>query len=170
VNDTPKTEENVTDSWKAHEGFLKAIGRFQGEIRMRDREVWIDELCLGSPDQPWLRAPLRRDAADLIRHSVHHAEELAGGVKGALTNALQITRDMLKELPARGAADEADVARVNERQAGLEELLKDLTMAASHSPLLWHPRTLTRWYEILSESFVPGNPAVEVRVVTTYLL
>ena len=76
----PNTEKNVTDSWRAHEEFLRAIHRFLAEIRMRDGEVWIGEVCFGSPNQPCVRAPLRRDSAALVGHSVDRAEALAADV------------------------------------------------------------------------------------------
>ena len=74
------------------------------------------------------------------------------------------------KLQAEGAVDEADLARVIDRNQALERLLEELTSAATLSPLACHPASLSRWDEILRRSFVPGNPAVEVRVVTTYVL
>ena len=66
--------------------------------------------------------------------------------------------------------NEADLARLIDRNQALEGLLEELTNAAADSPLAYHPASLSRWYEILGRSFVPGNPAVEVRVITTYVL
>ena len=166
----PNSEKQVTDSWIAHEEFLRATKRFLAEIRIDDGEVWIGEVCFGSPNQPGIRSPLRRDSGDLVGRSVNHAEALAADVKETLQRALQITRDRVRKLQADGAVDEADLAGVIDRSQALERLLEELTSAAPPSSLAWHPASLSRWYEILRASFVPGNPAVEVRVVTTYVL
>ena len=97
----PNTEKKVTDSWTAHEDFLRAIQRFLAEIRMDDGEVWIGEVCFGSPNQPWVRAPLRRDSAALVRDSVNRAEALAADVRKTLQRALQITRETVGKLSYR---------------------------------------------------------------------
>jgi hypothetical protein len=164
------TEKNFTDSWAAHQDFLRAIERFLAEIKMHDGEVWIGEVCFGSPDQPWVRAPLRRHSAALVGKAVDHAEALAANVTETLQRALQTTSDTVAKLQAEGAVDGADLARVIARSQALEGLLEELTRAATLSPLACHPASLSRWYEILRRSFVPGNPAVEVRVVTTYVV
>jgi hypothetical protein len=166
----PNTEKKVTDSWTAHQDFLSAIRRFLAEIRMHDGEVWIGEVCFGFPNQPCLRAPLRSDSAALVGDSVNRAEALAADMTRTLQTALQITRDTVGKLQAEGAVDGADLARVIARNQALEGLQEELTRAATLSPLACHPARLSRWFEILGGSFVPGNPAVEVRVVTTYVL
>jgi hypothetical protein len=164
------TEKKVTDSLMAHKRFLRAVEQFLAAVRMHDGEVWIGEVCLGSPNEPWVRAPLRCDSAALVDVSVNHAEALAADVTNSLERALQITRDTSRRLQGEGTVPEADLARVNDRNQALERLRDGLAVAAALSPLACHPARLSRWYEILGGSFVPGNPAVEVRVVTTYLV
>ena len=76
----------------------------------------------------------------------------------------------MRRLQAEGVADGDDVTRVRERSQALEGLLEELTAAANDNPLACHPVTLGRWYAILRGNFVPGDPAVEVRVITTHVL
>ena len=166
----PNTEKKVTDSWTAHEKFLRAIQRFMAEIRIDAGEVWIGEVSFGSPDQPCVRAPLSRDSAAVVGHAVDSAQALATAVTETLRRALQITHDTVRTLQSQGVVEGADLARVIDRGQQLEGLLEKLTSAAIASPLACHPASLIGWYEILCGSFVPGNPAVEVRVTTTYVL
>jgi len=170
VTRMPETEKKLTDSWRAHEEFLRAIQRYLAEISTRDGDVWIGEVCFGAPNQPWVRAPLRKDSAALVEISVRRAEEVAADVTRTLARALQVTGDTVKQLQAQGVVDAAGLARVIERNQALEGLLEKLTQAATLGPLACHPGRASRWFEILEQGFVPGNPAVEVRVVTTYVL
>lgn len=110
----PNTEKQVTHSWRAHQEFMRAIQRFLAEIRMQDDDVWVGDVCFGSPNQPSIRAPLLSDSATLVGDSVHHAEALAADVTGTLGRALQITRDTLQKLQTEGAVDGTDLARVAE--------------------------------------------------------
>lgn len=166
----PNTEKKITESWKTHQEFLKAIARFRDEITMRGSEVWFGPVCFGSPDQPGVRVPLDRDSAALVDGAVKRVEGLVVGVTTTLQRTVQTTRDAMQQLRTEGVVDETDLARLLERNRGLEELLEQLTRAADISPLACHPARLNRWYELLTEGFGPGNPAVEVRVVTTHVL
>ena len=166
----PGTEHTVTDSWIAHKDFLNSVQRFLDEIRIQEGEVWIGEVCFGTSSQPCVRAPLSRDSAAVVGQAVDSAQALAAAVTETLRRALQITHDTVRKLQSKGVVEEADLARVTDRSQELEGLLERLTSAAIGSPLAYHPANLCRWHEILQGSFVPGNPAVEVRVVTTYVL
>lgn len=166
----PENEKKVTDSWTAHQKFLGAIQRFLAEIKMRDGEVWIGEVCLGSPNQPRVSAPLGRDSAALVEDSVRRAEALVTGITETLQIALRVTGETINILQGSGVVNGSDLAGVIERSKALETLLDRLTTAATDGPLACHPANLRRWFEILDRSIVPGNPAVEVRVVTTYVL
>jgi hypothetical protein len=76
----------------------------------------------------------------------------------------------MERLKAEGEVDKEGSARLNGRIDALKGLLVELTSAAAHSPISYHPVTLIRWSQILEQRVVPGNPAVPVRVVTTYVL
>lgn len=119
----PHTEKNVTDSWKAYEDCLGAIQLFLTEIRIQDGEAWVGEVCFGSPDQPLVRAPLRRDSADLVRDSVR----VVTNVIESIHKAVETSRRILEKLKAEGEVETIDVKRVLGRIESLEQLLTELT-------------------------------------------
>ena len=166
----PSTEKKVTDSWKAYEDCLGAIERYLTELRIQGGEAWVGEVCFGSPDHPLVRAPLRRDSADLVREAVKRAEMFAENVVGSIRKAVETSRRVVEELKASGHVETTDLTRVMGRIDSLEELLAELASGARGGDLACHPAQLLRWSEILRQSFVPGDPAVLVRVVITYVL
>lgn len=164
----PKTAEKVTNSWRIYEECLTAIQTFLAEIRIQDGEVWIGEVCIGSPGQPCLRAPLH--SAALISRSVERANAVASSVTRSIRRTIETTREEIERLKAEGEVDREGLERLGARIGSLEGLLAQLTAAAAHSPIAYHPATLIRWSEILEQCLVPGNPAVPVSVVTIYVL
>ena len=163
------TNREETDSWQAHQAFLQSIERFLAELRVCDREVWIGDVCLGSQDEPRISAPLHRDSAALIDSSLRRAEELATNLTKTLRIALQVTSDRMKILEAKGTINRDDLARAVERIEALQALQRELTAATDGAPA-WHPVILSRLHEMLERRLAPGNPAIEVRVTTTYVL
>src|SRR4051812_7235023 len=111
----PDTDKKVTDSWMAHQQFMKAVQRFLDAIRVDNGEVWIGEVSFGSSDQPGVRVPLRSDVVHLVGKAVDQAERLAADVTRTLSEALQITRDRVEKLLAEGAVNGADLARLMDR-------------------------------------------------------
>ena len=166
----PSAGEKVTDSWSTYQDCTRSIQHFLNEIRVKDAEVWLGDVCLGSPDHPFVRAPLQIDSAELVDHSVGRAHALVAAVTESLQSAVKTSRRVMEELGRAGVVDSADLAAVVARTDSLEKLLAELTSAATFSPIKCHPAILIRWREILGPSLVPGDPAVQVRVVTVYVL
>jgi hypothetical protein len=106
----------------------------------------------------------------LVAESVSLALKVAADVTDTLQRALQITHDRVEQLMTEGDVDPDDLARVRDRNQALEGLRDELAGAAKLSPLMFHPAILSSWHGILRGRFVPGDPSVRVRVVTTHLL
>jgi hypothetical protein len=127
-------------------------------------------VCFGSPDHPLVRAPLRRDLAVLVRDSVERAERITAKVNATIHIAVATSRRVVEELMANGDVEATDLTRLIGRTDALEQLLAGLANGARSGDMACHPAQLLRWSEILRRSFVPGDPAVRVRVVITYVL
>jgi hypothetical protein len=164
----PNQAGKITNSWESYRDCLRTVEGFLSEIRIQNDEAWIGEVCFGSPNQPLMRVPL--SLAPRLSHFVEAADAISSRVIQSIRHSIETTRREMEKLKAEGEIDGDDSARLIARVNALEELLAALVDAASHSPITYHPATLIRWSAILSQRFVPGNPAVPVRVVTTYLL
>ncbi len=164
------TEPRVTDSWTAYQECTRAVRRFLDETRVKDGEVWIGDVCVGTPDCPSVRAPLRADSAALVHDALGRAEALVAAVMESLRRSVEVSRHAMDELKGRGAVDSADMAAVVARTESVEQLLAELTRAATLAPRPYHPAVLTRWRQVLEPSLIPGDPAVPVKVVTVYVL
>lgn len=165
----PDDQTVVTDSWRGYQECTRCIEEFLREITVRDSEVWLREVCLGSPDRPWIRAPLQVDSAELIQRSIERTQGLIAAIKGSLQCTVETSRRVMKELHGKGA-DKADLAQIINRTDALEHLRAQLTDAATLAPFDFHPAILIRWCGILGQSFVPGDPTVRVKVTTVHLL
>jgi hypothetical protein len=151
------TDKKATDSWKAYQDCLGAIHRFLTEIRIEDGEAWVGEVCLGSPDHPLVKAPFRRDSADLVGHAIDCAETVAAKVIDSIRKAMDTSRRVVMELEADGDVDTTDFQRVIGRIESLERLLAELTGGARSGDMASHPAQLLRWSQILRDSLVPGD-------------
>ena len=47
-------KDQVSKSWAAYQAFTSSVNDFQKAIVLRDSEVWMGEVCLGSPNSPWV--------------------------------------------------------------------------------------------------------------------
>lgn len=166
---TPSSEKKITDSWKAYQDFTRTKDDFVSLIRLQGDEIWVGEVCFGSPDHPMVRVSLGRDSARLVAHSIDRAEHLATEVKRTLQTAIEASRQTMEKLKAEGHVNTTDLAQVIARTDSLQQLQADLNSAATPDPIACHPATLARWLEILGQSFSSGDPAVYVKVVVTYV-
>jgi hypothetical protein len=165
----PDNELVVTDSWRAYRECTKCIEDFLREITARDSEVWLGDVCLGSPDHPWIRTPLQIDSAEAVCRAVERAHALIAAVKGSLVGAVEMSKRVTEDLLNKGA-DKADLDKVVARIDTLEQLWTKLTNVARLAPFEYHPAILVRWCDILGRSLVSGDPSVRVDVTTVYLL
>jgi len=165
----PDDQTVVTDSWRGYQECTRCIEEFLREITVRDSEVWLREVCLGSPDRPGIRAPLQVDSAELIQRSIERAQGLIAAIKGSLQCSVETSRRVTKELLDKGA-DKAELAQINARTDALDRLRTELTDAATVASCDFHPAVLVRWRGILGQSFVSGDPTVHVKVTIVYVL
>jgi hypothetical protein len=165
----PDNQPVVTDSWKGYRECTKCIQDFLREITAKDSEVWLGDVCLGSPDHAWIRTPLQVDSAESVCRAVERVLGLVAAVKGSLIGTVETSKRVIEDLLGKGA-DKAALAEVMARIDALEQLRINLAGAASLAPFEYHPAILIRWCEILRQSFVSGDPAVRVEVTTAYVL
>ena len=165
----PDSQPVVTDSWEAYQVCTKCIQDFVREITTRDSEIWVGDVCLGSPDHPWIRTPLQVDSAGAVCRAVERAQRLVVAVKGSLFSTVETTKRVMEDLLGKGA-DKNDLAEVMARIDALEQISTNLAGVARLAPIEYHPAILIRWSEILRQSFVSGDPAVRVEVTTAYVL
>jgi hypothetical protein len=169
IQSMPDNEPVVTDSWIHYEKCMRRIQDFLREVTVRDSEVWVCDVCLGSPDRPWIRAPLQIDSAQLIGRSIERAQCLVASIKGSLEHSVETSRHVMQDLLGKGG-DAARLAPVAARIDALVQLRSELTRAAALAPFDYHPAVLMRWCGILRQSFGPGDPVVRVEVTTAYVL
>jgi hypothetical protein len=165
----PDNQPVVTDSWRAYRECTKCIQDFVREITTRNSEIWLGDVCLGSPDHPWIRTPLQIDSAGAVCRAVERAQGLIAAVKSSLLGTVKTSTLVMEDLLGKGA-DRAELADIVARIAALEQLWTELTGAATVAPFEYHPAILIRWCDILRERFVSGDPAVRVEVRTVYVL
>lgn len=165
----PDNEPVVTDSWRSYRECTKCIEDFLREISARDSEVWLGDVCLGSPDHPWIRTPLQIDSAEAVCRAIERAQNLVAAVKGSLFATVETSKRVMEDLLGKGA-DKADLAEVMARIDALEDISTNLAGVATLAAFEYHPAILIRWCEILRQSFVSGDPAVRVEVTTVYVL
>jgi hypothetical protein len=166
----PDKQPVVTDSWNSYREFAKCVQDFLREITVRDSEVWLRDVCLGAPDRPWLRAPLQIDSTEIVGRAIDRAQGLIAAVKGSLQGTVESSRRVMEDLLGKKGAHKADLAEIIARINALEQLRTKLAGVASLAPLEYHPAILIHWCEILGQSFVSGDPAVQVEVTTVYVL
>jgi hypothetical protein len=169
VKAVPDNQPVVTDSWSAYRECLRNIETFLRDINVRNTEVWLGDVCFGSPDNPGIRLPIRVDSAELVHRSIDHVQGLLAAVNGSLQNTVETSRRVMEELRRKGA-DESDLAAIQARAGALERLRTDLARATTLAAPEYHPTVLVRLREILGQSFVSGDPAVRVTVTTVYML
>jgi hypothetical protein len=165
----PHNQPVVTESWNSYQECTRCIQDFLREVTVRDSEVWLREVCLGSPDRPSIKAPLQIDSAELVHRSIERAQGLIAAVKDSLQRTVQTSRRVMEDLLGKGA-DKADLAEIIARTDALDHLRTDLMDSATLAPFEYHPAILVRWCGILRQSFVSGDPTVRVEVTTVYVL
>jgi hypothetical protein len=165
----PIGEPVVTESWNGYQECMKRIQEFLCEVTVRDSEVWLREVCLGSPDRPSIHAPLQIDSAELVHRTLERAQGLMTAVKGSVERTVATSRRVMEDLIGEGA-DEADAAEILARTDALYHLQAELADATTLAPFEYHPAILVRWCSILRQNFVSGDPSVRVKVTTVYVL
>ena len=165
----PSNQPVVTESWNGYQECTKRIQDFLREVTVRDSEVWLREVCLGSPDRPSIQAPLQIDSAELVHRSIERAQGLIAGVKDSLQRTVETSRRVMEDLLDKGV-DKADLTEIIARTDALDHLRTDLMDSATRAPFEYHPAILVRWCQILRQSFVSGDPTVRVEVTTVYVL
>ena len=165
----PHNKPVVTESWNGYQECTSCIQDFLREVTVRDSEVWLREVCLGSPDRPSVKAPLQTNSAELIHRTIERAQSLIAAVKESLERTVQTSKRVMKDLLDKGA-DDADLAEIIARTDALDHLRTELTDSGTLAPFEYHPAILVRWCSILSESFVSGDPRVRVEVTNVYVL
>jgi len=169
MTEVPDNQLQVTDSWRAYQDFTNCVQDLLREIAVRGSEVWLGEVCLGSPDRPWIGAPLRADSTELLHRSIGRAKDLIDAVSGSLQRSVEASRRLMKDLAGKGAS-KADLTEIGARTDVLDRLLHELTDAATLAPFAYHPAILIRWCGLLGESLVAGDGTVRVKVTTVYVL
>src|SRR6187549_702913 len=99
LNDHPV----VTNSWTSYQEFITCIKEFLNAISIRDAEVWLDEVCLGSPDHPWIRAPFQINSVERVGQTIACAQRLISGVHGSLHSTIETSRREMEVLINKGA-------------------------------------------------------------------
>jgi len=155
--------------WKDYRECTERIEDFLREIIARDSEVWIGDVCLGSPDHPWIRTPLQIDSAETVCRAINRARGLVAAVKASLIVTMETSKRVMEDLLGK-SADKAELVQVMARIAALQDISTKLARVATLAPFEHHPAVLIRWCEILRQSFVFGDPAVRVRVTTVHVL
>ena len=163
-----KPEQKLTDSFSAYQECLKAIRRFLSVVRIENGEAWIQNVCFGSPNRPFVRAPLGHDSAALVGAAVGLAGALVESVHGTLVRAIEASFQTMEELRRQGDVDPNDFGPLMARVHTLERLVEELTQRRELLP--HHPERLLRWCDILGRSLGEGDGTVQVRVVVTYVL
>ena len=97
----------MTDSWRAYQDCTRSIQHFVNEIAIEDVEVWVGDVCLGTPDHPRVSAPLQIDSGERVHRAVWRAHDLVAVVMESLQIAVKTSRRVIEELGREGVVESA---------------------------------------------------------------
>src|SRR5436190_5709021 len=118
-NTMPDTQPVVTDSWNGYRECTRCIHDFLSEITVIDCEVRLGDVSLGSPDHPWIRAPLEIDSAEIVCRAIERAQGLIAAVKSSLLGTAETSKRVMEDLLGKGA-DRTELAEIVARIVALE--------------------------------------------------
>src|SRR3954451_1590472 len=111
----------ATDSWKHYRDCVDRIEEFLREVSVKDSEVWIGDVCFGSPDRAWISARLQVNSAEVVIRAIERTKGLVAVVRDCLEETVETSKRVMEDLRRQGAR-ESELAGVVGRIDVLERL------------------------------------------------
>lgn len=142
-----------TPSLEAYKKFTKHIDEYLSMFNPNDGDLSIGPIMLGTPDRPFITAPIEMDPREIERLLRPTTDILKMAIDEA-KNSIGWTRRIIHQTGSKSPEAEERIRVVEEFTHRIERMLND------HKGIAWHPECYDEVSGRFRHSFRPGEPGI----------